>query len=85
MTDFIRRLYHVDISEYRSFPPDPCCSEEAEELYMKLKKTLSNENSKLFEDYVNAAGKTAAEDQYLAFSKGITMAVQLIIGALAEN
>lgn len=85
MTDFIRRLYHVDTSEYHACAPNPGCSEKAEKLYMKLKESLSGEDLKLLEDFAQAANQTAVEDQYFAFSKGVTIAVQLIIGALAEN
>ncbi len=84
MTDFIRRLYHADTSEYHASVPNPGCSEKAEELYMKLKNSLSGEELKLLEDYIQAANQTAAEDQYFAFSKGVTIAVQLIIGAFAD-
>lgn len=84
MTDFIRRLYDADISEYYSSTPNSGCSEKAEELYMKLKNSLSGEELKLLEDYIQAANQTAVEDQYFAFSKGVTIAVQLIIGAFAD-
>lgn len=84
MTDFIRRLYDANISDYHSYAPNQGCSEKAEELYMKLKNSLSGEELKLLEDFVQAENQTATEDQYFAFSKGVTIAVQLIISAFAN-
>ncbi len=84
MTDFMRRLSNVDMSEYYTLP-DKDCTDERADLGIKLKNTLSGEDLKLFEAYINASEKCAEEDRCFFFSKGVTMAVQLIIGALSDN
>ena len=81
MEQLLKEFFYSDVCEVNHLripSKDKAAAEKRQDTVLrKLKQHISDEDYKLFEDYIEATSDVIGEEQYLAFICGIKLTLQI--------
>lgn len=89
MRDFIKELYHSELSEasraHFLTPKGSAAANRQDNIYDKLSNNLEKSDLDLFEEYINSGAIVKSEELFHAYVSGMKDFIHLIISVFNEQ